>query len=181
MIVYRLYLECRPCVYVWSGLYRCVLEGTHVCRHSTLQKAIWCLLPTQHSPSFSLTVCHFLSTSLFRPAAETRAQFAPGLMQCYGHSNKSHTWMPGTHTHTHARALFQATFFVVILNSWLCQNQWGTSRVVSKNLSIIRLCYILRHQRCCSLFMVGWMTREWSEFSVTQKAFESFKAAHCDF
>lgn len=84
--------------YVWSGLYRCVLEGTHVCRHSTPQKAIWCLPSTQHSPSFSLTVCHFLSTSLFWPAAETRPQFAPGLMQCYGHSNKSHTWMPGTHT-----------------------------------------------------------------------------------
>lgn len=29
--------------------------------------------------------------------------------------------------------------------------------------------------------MVGWMAREWSQFSLTQKAFESFKAAHCDF
>lgn len=71
--------------------------------------------------------------------------------------------------------------FFVILNSWLFQNQWVTSHVVSKNLSIIRLQDVLRHERCCSLLTVRWMAREWDEFSVTQKAFESFKAAHCDF
>lgn len=36
------------------------IEGTHVCRHSSLQKAIWCLLSAQHASSLTLNLSPFI-------------------------------------------------------------------------------------------------------------------------
>lgn len=99
------------------------LEGTHVCRHSSLQRAICCLLSAQHFSPLTFNLPLFL---VFRAppdsGAENWRQFAVRLMQSYGHRNKSHTCPPPPYTSANTLSPLLTASFFVILNSWLTQD-----------------------------------------------------------